>query len=330
MADWLQRERDTARLVRACYDIYVANQSPSADKLYALCKLTWITRAGSEVADNTASVVTPALTTLTGQHFAARNQKQLAKELPQRRLPRDLVSLASRPVGFTNLYPAFRNVALSWVDKHRRAVEHLFKLVASDGGVAAVRQAYAELGEMSAIASTKASLPAHALLSPVFACLEPQQRAPIINSRATVQARLRHLGLRHASLVQQFDGLRGLIGQAGISDAFALDTADTVNLKRLPLTTPQRAAKNNAKPLSERPDEDIEYLRSTNEVTMRLTHNRMLKSLKTFCDSRSLVAQEGTKSSCLYDALIRNYLGTERHLLIEMKTGCAPAMTRLG
>ena len=40
------------------------------------------------------------------------------------------------------------------------------------------------------------------------------------------------LGLANASLVEQYDGLRGLIGQAGLDDAFALDTADDDVIER--------------------------------------------------------------------------------------------------
>jgi len=63
---WLQREHNTWRLIRACFADYMLGKTPTADKLHALCMLTWITTG----ADNTRKVTLPALRKLTGKAIA--------------------------------------------------------------------------------------------------------------------------------------------------------------------------------------------------------------------------------------------------------------------
>src|SRR5688572_22039537 len=127
MPGWVDRERRTAQLVRACYDHCLSGRV-SADKLHALCRLTWITKSpdmDADQPDNTPSVIAPALSMLIGAGLHARNPAQLVRELRRSGAPEDIVRAASRPVGYTNFYPAFRNVARDWIEANRSAVEKL-------------------------------------------------------------------------------------------------------------------------------------------------------------------------------------------------------------
>ena len=225
---WVERERRTARLIRACFAAYVRPTRPTAEQLYALCKLTWITKGGDDdLPDNTASVVAPALSTLTGIELSAGSPSDLAKELRSHDVDEAVVRLASRPIGFTNFYGGFRNVARSWIDENVETVAAIMRQVAHGTTDGHVRDAYANVEHLPPLPRPRAgNMPAFNLLTPALACLDPRGRAPIINSRDAVRRRLRMLGLSSASLVQQCEGLGGLIGQAGIDDAFALDTAD--------------------------------------------------------------------------------------------------------
>jgi hypothetical protein len=199
-----------------------------------------------------------------------------------------------------------------------------------------VRAAYADVELLPPLPRPRAGdLPAFNLLTPVLACLDPRGRAPIINSRQAVKRRLALLGLSSASLVQQYEGLKGLIGQAGIEDAFALDTADDDEIERAmkhspaPTRRPTNDPRTPLKPLAERRDEDVEYLRSADTVAMRHLHNRMTNALRALCTARSLVVEQGVDPACLFDALVREYDGRERHLLIEAKSDGGPASCRL-
>ncbi len=338
MAGWVDRERHTGQLVRACYTRYLDGE-PSADKIHALCRLTWITKGGdddAELPDNTPSVFAPALSTLTGGTVTASDPGALAKELRGAGETEEVARPASRPVGYTNFYAGFRNIARDWIEANRAKVLGVLRSVAEAENDDQVRAAYAEIERLPPLPRPRAGdMPAFNLLTPVLACLDPRGRAPIINSRMAVRRRLAMLGLSSASLVQQYEGLKGLIGQAGIGDAFALDTADDDEIERAMKRSPARkrkptiGPKNPPKPLAERRDEDVEYLRSTDTVAMRHLHNSMTNALRTLCAAKLLVVEQGSDSACLFDALVREYDGRERHLLVEVKSDGSPASCRL-
>jgi hypothetical protein len=336
MAGWVDRERRTGQIVRACYEHYLQG-APKADKLHALCRLTWITKGGdndADLPDNTPSVVVPALRTLTGVDLRAENPPQLAKALRRAGVPEDVVRPASRPVGFTNFYAGFRNIARDWIEANKLAVLPIIRAVADAAHDDDARGAYARVEQLPPLPRPGAGdMPAFNLLTPLLACLDRRGRAPIINSRKAVKHRLSMLGLSNASLSQQFDGLTNLIGQAGIIDTFALDTAADDHIARAmkaKSASPKRSSKKKPapKPLGDRCDEDVKYLRSADTVAMRRVHNRMTNALRSICAAVPLMVEEGSDREYLFDALIRDYDG-ERHLLVEVKADSNPATCRL-
>lgn len=335
MPGWVDRERRTAQLVRACYDHYLSGRA-TADKLHALCRLTWITKstdADADLPDNTPSVIAPALSTLIGAGLHAENPGQLARELRRSSAPEEVVRAASHPVGYTNFYPAFRNVARDWIEANRSAVARLLRISVRAKSDKEVRAVYSEVARLPPLPRPRAGdLPAFNLLTPVLACLDRRGKAPIINSRKAVRNRLSMLGLSSASLATQCNGLMGLIGQAGLSDAFALDTATDEEIERA-MAKPGSRRRSSPKegltrPLGGRHDEDLEYLKHIDTVTMRRLHNRMTNALRSICAAVPLIVDERLQRECLYDALVRHYDG-ERHLLVEVKTDSSPAMCRL-
>jgi hypothetical protein len=62
---------------------------------------------------------------------------------------------------------------------------------------------------------------------------------------------------------------------------------------------------------------------------MRRLHNAMTNALKGCCERSRLELEEGSDRACLFDAVIRGYAGTERHLLVEVKTDDSPQMCRM-
>ena len=332
MSDWVDRERRTARLIRACYVQYLGG-SPSAGQVLALCKLTWITNG----PDNTSAVVTPALSVLTGLHLTARDPSALGKELRRSGAPDDVVRPASKPVGYTNFYAGFRNIALDWIEAHQADVLAILRSVAEARNDDEVRGAYAAVDQLPPLRRPRAGdMRAFGLLTPILACLDPRGRAPIINGRDAVKRRLGMLGLSSASLVEQYAGLKGLIGQAGIDDAFALDRADDKVIEkamkkagRSPPAAPGGHGRPPPKPLQGRLDEDLEYLRSVDPITMKHRHNSMTNALLAACQAAAVVVEEGSEQTCMFDALVRAYDGGERHLLIEVKTEDSPPMCRM-
>lgn len=167
------------------------------------------------------------------------------------------------------------------------------------------------------------------MLTPVLACLDERGHAPIINSRKSVQGLLRRLGLARSTLVEQYIGLRELIGQAGMPSAFALDTVGEDEIEKLLAAPFPPTPANTGRPLALRHDTDLEWFRAADTVPMRRLHNKITNALRTICDHAGLVLQEGAESDCLYDARILHYRGSERHLLVEVKTESSAPMCRL-
>jgi hypothetical protein len=343
--DWVDRERRTSRLIRACYQAYWPKKGlPSADLVYSLCQLTWITKGmtewGHDVTDNTAAVVAPALSRLVGVDLKAETHQDLSRALRMAKAPGAIVKLAAHPIGIVNFYAGFRRIAYRWVKRHLKEIAPLLRTVSEATRRADLHATYAALDKLRSLPRPRGGNGSpSSLLTPVLACLHAPGRAPIINGRKVWL--LKKLGLASSSLEEQYDGLVGLIGQAGMSDAFDLDVAgedeiDKAMKKRPKATKNPRKPTNGSekptkpsKPLSERNDEDLVYLRSVDTVKMGRLHNKMTNSLRRICNNAGLAVEEGSEKTCLYDALIRAYRGSERHLLVEVKTDDAQPLCRM-
>lgn len=271
-----------------------------------------------------------------GAELAAKSLSDLPADLRFHRVDEEIVRIASRAIGFTNFYGAFRNVAGRWIGRHLKAVADTMRHVAHAHSDTEVRDAYDTVARLPPLPRpNQGDMPAFNLLTPALACLDPRGRSPIINSRDAVRRLLRTLKLGSSSLVQQFDGLSGLIGQGGFEDAFALDTAEAALIERAirgtsrsrPSPPPGRGRA--SKRLSPRSDEDIEFLHATSIVKVRRLHNSMTNALLAICADAGLEIVEGSEHTCLFDALVRDYAGTERHLMIEVKTDDAPPLCRM-
>jgi hypothetical protein len=120
-----------------------------------------------------------------------------------------------------------------------------------------------------------------------------------------------------------------LIDQAGIRDAFDLDTAGQAAIeKALASGTRAKPAGQGPKPLLSRSDEDMEYLAQANMRVMQQRHNRMTNRLLAICSDAGFRVEQGTHD-CLFDALIRHYENSERHLLVEVKTDTSQEFCRM-
>src|SRR5439155_1504695 len=119
--------------------------STDATQLHALCKLTWITKANGEIADNTRAVVAPALSVLLGEDFSATSHDMLVQEVRRSGALDDRILAffrPGRPVGFVNFYGAFRNTSEDWLREHRNTVWSLFKLASTAGNDADAQEVY--------------------------------------------------------------------------------------------------------------------------------------------------------------------------------------------
>jgi hypothetical protein len=75
------------------------------------------------------------------------------------------------------------------------------------------------------------------LITPLVACLDPKMRFPIINGETGVTLRLARLGLSDKTLEEKVRGCINVIGQYGVTDAFALDTMDEDLIEKIKKST---------------------------------------------------------------------------------------------
>lgn len=331
---WANRERQTAKLIRAVIGV-LGLESLSAAQLHALCRLTWITTSNGEVADNTRAVVAPALSELLSVPLRATSLPELADDMHAHDVPEVIVQAAAKPVGMVNFYSAFRRTSLDWIKEHLTQLSSIVLDAIDASSDSKILNVYERVSELPSLPRRNAgSLPAHNLMTPLLACLDRRGRAPIINARDMVAEKLKLLGLSRSTLVEQCEGLMKLIGQGGISDAFALDTAALDDLKtafvaRRPRSRPTPTRPEMARELGQRDDDDLEYLRGSDHGVQRRLHNRMTNALRVICKKLDLTVQEGTDPECMFDAKIDAYKENERSLLIEVKTDPSPPFVRL-
>lgn len=330
--EWLQREHDTWRLVRACFAAYIRGKKPTADKLRALCSLTWITRG----PDNTWNVTLPALRTLTGEkRLADCDFANLSDNLAKAKVAPRIAEAAKNPTGFVNLFPAFRNSCVDWFSPQTKGIYDLFDQAYALKSDEHAKAIYAAIGNLAGVGRQGGGgdLPPENLLTPVIACLDPRKRCPVINGRDEVRRKLEASGVEKHDLPDQFWAFVKLIHRGGITDAFMLDIVTVKQLANLSTSAQTKKphvrlpAKN--KQLPEKDENEVEVLMKATWTSYIKRHNSMTNRLRSCCESSGKVVYEGSEKECFFDSLVKNYDGEGRDLLIEAKTSTDAAFCRM-
>lgn len=328
---WLQREYDTWRLIRACFAEYVRGKTPTADKLHALCMLTWITTG----ADNTGKVTLPALRTLTGKEIPDCHIVNLSDKLADAGITSSIVSATKNPTGFVNFYNAFRYSSRDWFAHRAKAVYALLEkafVLSRDEQAKAIYDVIANLDGVDRGGGGGEMSPKN-LLTPVIACLDPRKRCPVINGRNAVRQKLKAIGVEKQDLAAQFVALINLVHQGGITDAFMLDVVSVEHLRTFSHAVQRRRSrfKRSAKekPLLEKNENEIEVLTKASLTSYIRIHNSMTNRLRSYCESSGRVVCDSSDRECCFDALVKNYDGEYRDLLIEAKSFTDTAFCRM-
>lgn len=329
--EWLKREHDTGRLIRACFAEYIQGKQPTADKLRALSMLTWITTG----SDNTRKVTLPALRSLTGKSIADGDFTNLSGNLAKAHIDLANVIIPKNRTGFVNFYNAYRNSCVDWFGHRTTEVYNLFErayVLKSDEDARAM---YGEIAKLNRVGHGRGSGGLHPenLLTPVIACLDPRKRCPIINGRKEVRDKLKAIGVKQSSLPDQFWAFVKLIHHGGITDAFMLDIASVEQLtmvansarpKKININLPAKERQ-----LPQKDENEVEVLRKASQYSYIKLHNSMTNRLRSCCESSGKVVHEGSEKSCRFDALVENYDNEGRDLLIEAKSSDDTAFCRM-
>jgi hypothetical protein len=328
MEFWAQRQRDTNRLARIMAGHVLHKRSPTADHLYALSKLSWITDSydGTDAA-YVASTKIPALGELLGRDYKRNTTlESVAKDAENEVGGKEVIRLILGHTGFTNFYRAYRNSVRGWMHEHRVKLLPMFRASLEATSDRDRLKLISAIGTLPGI--PKANHPHHMMrpeyfLTPVFFMLDPQIRFPIINGNKWVRVLLAKLEVESTDLASQYKAMVALYGRRGIEDAADLDQLG----RDLPdfLDSPQRKATKqlmqrrgeNERDLTLKDESDYAAAREATTVVHRKIHNRLTNELRDSLGLR-LTLFEGI-NDCKFDALVKRYNGVD-DLLIEAKS----------
>lgn len=255
--------------------------------------------------------------------------KDLETTLEAIQLPAAIKKAAVEPTGMVNFRNVWRNSSREWCLKNEKELKHLIRnaleLKPNDQSRFDLARRIDELPGIPSPRSARLKAGPAIILTPLIGCLDPGKRFPIINGREGVNRLLRALSLTNRSLEDQVKGMINLIGQFGISDSFMLDVlaGDLVALaSKVTVPTPSKKRAigtqlKDGKSLRTFDEAEREAVQRSTTLVYRNRHNIMTNALKRLFAKHKLV--EGTEEHCRYDVIIKQYDGTNRDLLIEVK-----------
>lgn len=292
----------------------------SGEDIWCLIRFAWITAGSGDTHWQQLKV--PAIAHLF--KMPANIGLDLASTITSMALPPAIAAAASKPTGMVNAYRAYRNSLLPWCNVNRAALRTLLaaaqKLGSNDQGRFDLASKIEALPPVPTPNGLRHMAAAN-LITPLIACLDPRLRFPIVNGEHGVKRRLDKLGLTNRSLADKVHGLIGLIGQFGISDAFALDVMNDEQIdkitKRKPKAPKAVPVGSKGTELSHFDDEERKAILKGQELVYRKRHNTMTNALGTLLPA--LTMTQGDRQECRFDVLISNYDAGGRDLLIEAK-----------
>jgi len=316
---WYQTERNTEALIKAVVAARPVD-GLSGEDIWSLIKFAWITAGSGD--SHWQQLKVPAIAHLFKKQV--KIGEDLASTIASMALPPAIVAAASKPTGMVNAYRAYRNSLLPWCNANKVVLRTLLAAVQKLGSNDQARFDLASKVEALPPVPTPNGLRHMAganLITPLIACLDPKLRFPIVNGEHGVKRRLNKLGLTDRSLADKVRGLIGLIGQFGISDAFALDVMNDEQIdqitKRKPKAPKAASVGGKGTELSHFDDEERKAILKGQELVYRKRHNTMTNALYTLLPA--LTMTQGDRQECRFDVLISNYDAGGRDILIEAK-----------
>lgn len=339
-AQWPIRMRDTARLVRAIAAHTVVKSRPTADQLYGLCKLTWITSAFD--GDNPTyirSTKIPGLGDAFGVDFGNSDLPEVAAEVARMLGTPASRGMVLKHTGFTDLYKAYRNVARGWVADNAARLRPMFRAaynLQSDGQGLQLACQIQQLPRIPLATGSTRAMRAEYLLTPVFACLDPRGRFPLINGNKGVQRVLGLLKVKGVPLEQQYRTMLTLYRQGGIRDWADLDhvgrSGDLQHFIQLKGQAPTMKALGMQSvvgtKLALKDASDLEAMRKARTTPMIRLHNNMTNRLKALWEP-SYLLREGVRNEVMFDVLVRKFDAHGRDLLVEVKSAADEPNVRM-
>jgi hypothetical protein len=320
-----EHELLTASFIKQCYKLKCKQLTP--EKLYALCQLTWW---------SPANYYTPAKLQALWTLWNIRDEIPKVKNiinLKEYGFPKIITNYEIENIGIVNFYKAYRIIAYKWIKDNFDNLNILTKKAAcleSDDDALFIIKSIETLPYIPKPNNKTGASPSENMLTPLFACLDPRLRFPIINKADHVKVLHGKLGITKLTLTDKYLTLVNLINQMGIKDCMMLDSVSD-HIARMPIKKmPKEPLKPGIEsPLGIKDAGDIEVLLNNRKIIFTHLHNKMTNKLKELCQYNNYKVTEGTKEPYKYDALIHNFNSKGRDLLIEVKSSSERACIRL-
>jgi len=336
--DWAKRQRHTNRMVRRLADHLFNQPEVTAQQLYGLSKLTWITNSyEGDSAAYIRSTKIPALAKIFGKDYSYLSLKQVAEDAAAILKDDSLKELVGGHSGFTNFYKPYRNSVGVWIKNNYSKLLPLYKAafdLHDDKGRRKLIDAIAKLPGIPKANNPEQLMKPEYFLTPAFFVLDPEIKFPLINGNKRVQNLLNALEVARSDLSSQYTAMVRLYGEGGIMDAADLDqvggdlsdflTTDKRKATKK-LLEPKNSAGNGDLPLKD--EADIEAIRKAGSIKHRRIHNQLTNKLRVALAEFTLL--EGKSQSCMFDVLVKRYTRKGDDLLIEVKSSIEPPNVRM-
>jgi hypothetical protein len=325
--DWYQGELNTSHLVKQVVADWIDNHGLdelSGLKMWNLFRLCWWTKAD----DHWKRIKIPALENLYGKPIGVKSDLRQTLSSATH-LARHLAQIASEETGFVNFRPVWRQSSKAWCIRNAGPLRNLLQRVITltpndDEERIRIAKSVAALPKIPSPSGARECRP-ELLLTPFIMCLDPQCRFPVLNGREAVTALLASMELKDSPLEKQVEGMLLLIGRYTIRDAMMIDAlAGSDELRRLArqLASPENQVEQPKGAVSKttlryHDDAEREAIRKAASIVFHHLHNTMTRVLGQKFGQLSI--SQGASENCRFDALIEDYDGNGRNLLIEAK-----------
>jgi hypothetical protein len=317
-----QNELWTAGLVKECYSLRLKKKRMTPEKLHALCQLTW--GKGNKLRP---------LWTLWEKSGEVPILSDYSK-LKDYGFPQKIVNYMQYDIGIVNFYAAYHNSSYIWIKRNFKTLSpmvHKAATLKNDDEARELIETIQKLPGIPKPIKRSSKISATSLLTPLFCCLDPRMRFPIINKAEHVINLHTKLGISGFTTIDKFNTLTRLIDQYGIKNAFMLDVASN-KISRMRITgvvgEMVTMIKKSDKLLDEKDDSDINVIIKTRSRKAVRLHNSMTNKLVKLCVQFGYKVHEGIEPN-KFDALIKNYDGNGKDLLVEAKSSINRSHLRL-
>ncbi|MGI2947474.1 hypothetical protein INT50_08905 [Vibrio diabolicus] len=336
--DWANRQRDTNKLVRRIAKYIFSKESISAEQLYGLSKLSWITNSyEGENASYISSTKIPALAAIFNRDYKKVSIDEVAKDVADILQDSNITVEISKHTGFTNFYKAYRNSAYVWIEDNFDILLPMYKSAFLAKNSEDRKRIITQIANTPGI--PKANHPEQLMkpeyfLTPTFFMLDAEIKFPLINGNEWVKNLLKKLEVQGKSLPDQYDAMIKLYGVGGIIDAADLDQVgrdipDFISIpgKKAKKKLLEKKDTKNTAELPLKDETDVKVIKHSGTIKQRRIHNQLTNKVLNSLSSFTLL--EGCDDSCMFDVLVKDYDGDENDLIIEVKSSIERSNIRM-